>query len=193
MRIKTLRAGWGDTCTVPSTAHALSRPPRAAWLLAAALLAGCNEAPPTPSAAESQFDALVAACTQTVAGRRAVVRPEGAGGWSKTGYSAALVQGEVKRTETPATPYVGKIVVKDNHARATADTQAAADAVVLAPAHLLANRTHTFIYSHDGQRWQWQNGMRMDKTPSQPDASTPLTLADVQTAEDNGFAGCVPR
>lgn len=166
--------------------------PCLAALAAGALLAGCDKAPQRLSAAEAEFNALVAACTQSVAARPAVVRPEGPGRWTKTGYSAALVQGDVERTDVPATPYVGKIVIKDNHARAIAETEAAASAITLAPVHLLANRTHTFIYSHDGTRWRWQNGMRLDKVPSQGDTTVPLTLADAQATDDHGFAGCLP-
>lgn len=167
--------------------------PLPALLAGALLLTGCGKTPPSASAADAEFNALVAACSQSVAARPAVVQPDGQGGWTKTGFSAAKVEGEVQRTDTPATPYVGKIVIKDNHARATAGTQAEAEATTLAPIHLLANRTHTFIYRHDGQRWHWQNGMRLSKRTSQADVITPLTLADVLAADDNGFAGCVPR
>lgn len=187
MRVKALHRHTVHTRPVPSPTLFPLR--RAAALLAIVLLAGCRKAPEPPSPAETEFNALVAACTRTVAARPAVVRPDSQGGWSKTGYSAALVQGEVQRTESPATPYVGKIVVKDNEARATAPTEAEASAITVTPAHLLANRTHTFIYSFDGTRWRWQNGMRLTKVPSQTDATQPLALADVPA----GFAGCLPR
>jgi len=187
MRIKTSHGRTGHTRRVPSLI--LLPPRRMAALLAAALAAGCGKAPEPPSAAETEFNALVASCTQAVAARPAVVRPDSQGGWSKTGYSAALVQGEVQRTESPATPYVGKIVVKDNEARATAGTEAAAGAITLTPAHLLANRTHTFIYSFDGTRWQWRNGMRLAKAPPQTDTTEPLALADMMAR----FPGCLPR
>lgn len=196
MRVKSPGGCSGHTRSVhmPITTTTTFRRSCLAALAAGALLAACGDkAAQTPSVAESEFHALVAACTSAVAARPAVVHPDGPGRWAKTGYSAALVQGDVERTDVAATPYVGKIVIKDNHARAVADTEAAASAITLAPMHLLANRTHTFIYSHDGTRWQWQNGMRLDKVPSLGDTRVPLTLADVQAADDGGLAGCIPR
>jgi hypothetical protein len=112
--------------------------------------------------------------------------------WAKTGFSAAQVVAEITPTESSVTPFVGKLVVKDNEARATAPTQAEVQAIILAPAHLLANRTHTFIYSFDGQRWRWQNGQRLNKTPGQNDAMAALTQAEVSTPGPKGFAGCLP-
>lgn len=171
----------------------------AALALSALALTGCDRlsgtpkaAPAAPSAAETRFDALVAACTQSVAGRTDSVRASENGGWTKVGHSPALVQREVTRTESPITPYVGKIVIKDNEARATAPTEAEAQAITLTPAHLLSNRTHTFVYRFDGKAWQWNNGSRFTKTPSQSDTTQALTLADV-SAPGDGFAGCLPR
>lgn len=169
----------------------------------AAALAGCERPSNAPSApttapaapanvAETRFDAIVAACTQSVAGRTPTVRPTEPGTWAKVGYGPALVQRELTRTESPITPYVGKIVVKDNEARATAPTEAAAQAITLTPAHLLSNRTHTFVYRFDGKAWHWNNGSRFTKTPSQSDTTEALTLADV-SAPSKGFAGCLPR
>jgi hypothetical protein len=118
----TPRPGWFALCLVP--------------------LLGCSpQAPSGP--AQTAFDALVAACTQFAAAREAQVRPGASGEWTKTGYSPAQVQSEVTRTESAITPYVAKIVIKDNEAQATATTEAAARAVTLTPAHLLSNRTHT--------------------------------------------------
>lgn len=170
-------------------------------VLAALTLAGCDKlpgnAPATattapPSAAETDFDAIVTACTRSVEGRTATVRPHGPGEWVKLGHSPALVQREVTRTESSITPYVGKIVVKDNEARATAPTEAAARAITLTPAHLLSNRTHTFVYRFDGRQWHWANGSRFTKTPSQSDVTVEVTQAELAAA-DSGFAGCLPR
>lgn len=162
-------------------------------------LLGCDKptstgAPPpvASSTAEADFDALVVACTQSVAGRTPSVRPMEPGTWTKVGHSPAQVQREVTRTESPVTPYVGKIVIKDNEARATAPTEAAAQAITLTPAHLLSNRTHTFVYRFDGKAWHWNNGSRFTKTPSQSDTTEALTQADV-SAPSKGFGGCLPR
>ncbi|MNT71354.1 hypothetical protein D3C72_2098310 [compost metagenome] len=84
-------------------------------------------------------------------------------------------------------------MVKDNEAQATAPTQAAAQAVTLTPAHLLSNRTHTFVYSFDGKQWRWQNGQLLTKIPGQNDSTVALTLADVSAVGPKGFAGCLPR
>lgn len=170
----------------------------AALTLSALVLSGCdktaNKAPAAvaPTAAEAAFDAIVASCTQSVASRTPTVRANNQGEWVKRGHSPALVQREVNRTESPITPYVGKIVIKDNEARATAATEAAANAITLTPAHLLSNRTHTFVYSFDGTAWRWNNGSRFTKTPSQSDTNVTLTLADVSEPGD-GFAGCLPH
>ncbi|MFI8617511.1 hypothetical protein ACIGHN_18615 [Acidovorax sp. NPDC077693] len=147
--------------------------------------------PAVASTAEADFDTLVAACTQSLAGRERTVQPDNEGQWTQTGYSPAQVQREVTRTESPITPHVGKIVVKDNVAQASAGSQAQAAAITLTPAHLRSNRTHTFVYSFDGQRWRWNNGLRLTKAPPQNDETTPLSLADV--AADKGLAGCLPR
>ena len=147
--------------------------------------------PAVASTAETDFETLVAACTQSLAGRERAVQPDNEGQWTQTGYSPAQVQREVTRTESSITPYVGKIVVKDNVARASAGSQAEAAAITLTPAHLRSNRTHTFVYSFDGQRWRWNNGLRLTKAPPQNDETTPLALADV--AADKGLAGCLPR
>lgn len=165
-------------------------------VLTALILSGCDRAgeiPATSSTAEADFGTLVAACTQFLAAREPHVRPGGSGEWTKTGHSPALVQREINRTESPVTPYVGKIVIKDNEAQATATTEAAAQTITLTPAHLLSNRTHTFIYSFDGKLWRWQNGQRLTKIPGQNDSTVALTLADVDAAGPKGFAGCVPR
>lgn len=171
-------------------------PLRSALLLMAATLTlpllGCKK-PEASGPALTGFDALAAACTQALAAREPHVRPGGSGEWIKTGYSPALVQPEVTRTESAVTPYVGKIVIKDNEAQATATTEAAAQAITLTPAHLLSNRTHTFIYSFDGKQWRWQNGQRLTKIPGQNDQLEALTLADVNAAGPKGFAGCLPR
>jgi len=166
------------------------------WLATIALisLAGCSK-PAPPGSAQKEFDALVAACTQFLAAREAVVRPGPNGDWSKTGYSAAQVQSEVTHTESAVTPYVAKIVIKDNHAQVTASTEAAAAAIILTPAHLLSNRTHTFIYRFDGpsQRWHWENGQKLTKIPGQNDATVTLALADVAGSGPDGFRSCLPR
>ncbi|BEU96633.1 hypothetical protein ACDW_23380 [Acidovorax sp. DW039] len=172
--------------------------------------------------ANETFAAIAAACTEFLAARQPEVAPvtsatpvppasanmeDGAakdginGGingastatWAKTGFSAAQVVAEITPTESAVTPFVGKLVVKDNEARATAPTQAEVQAIILAPAHLLANRTHTFIYSFDGQQWRWQNGQRLNKTPGQNDAMAALTQAEVSASGPKGFAGCLPR
>ena len=161
-------------------------------------LLGCHQSASTDtaasarSAAEADFNALVAACTQSVAARTPTVRANGQGAWTKVGHSPAQVQSEVTRTESTITPYVGKIVIKDNAARATAPTEAEAQAITLTPAHLLSNRTHTFVYRFDGQQWHWNNGSRFVKTPPQDDTTTVLTQADV-ALPDSGFAACLPR
>lgn len=167
------------------------RPLAAALLLIVPLL-GCSK-PEPGGPAPAGFDALVAACTEFLAARKPHVRPGGSGEWIKTGYSPALVQRELNRTESPVTPYVGKIVVKDNEAQATATTQPDAQAITLTPAHLLSNRTHTFVYSFDGNQWRWQNGQRLTKIPGQNDQTQALTLADVSAQGPSGFAGCLPR
>ena len=131
---------------------------------ACAALAACKPqpAPQQPAAATQQanesFATLVQACTQFVAARTPHVGKADIAGnsvWTKTGYSPAQVQPEVMATESAVTPFVGKIVIKDNEARATAATEAEAQAITLTPAHLLSNRTHTFVYSFDGQQWRW--------------------------------------
>lgn len=156
------------------------------------LLAGCSKPEPT-GPAQTSFAKLATACTKFLATRQPHVRPSGPGEWTLTGYSPALVQPEVTHTESPVTPYVGKLVIKDNEAQAHAPTEAAAQAITLTPAHLLSNRTHTFIYSFDGQQWRWQNGQRLTKMPGQNDRLEEVTLAEVSAAGPKGFAGCVPR
>jgi hypothetical protein len=172
--------------------------------LTCAALAACNKtAGPQPSAAAVQqandsFAAITAACTQFLAAREAHVGPISASEakdsntWAKTGYSPALVQPEVNATESPVTPFVGKIVIKDNEARATAATEAEAKAITLTQSHLLSNRTHTLVYSFDGTQWRWQNGQRLTKAPGQNDAMAALTLAEVSAPGPKGFAGCLP-
>jgi len=166
-------------------------------LLLTIALAGCDRpsgsgAIPAPvGAAQAGFDAIVASCTGFLAGRTPAVQQLGAGPWIKLGHSPAQVQHELTRTESAITPYVGKIVVKDNEARAAAASQADAQAITLTPAHLVSNRTHTFIYSFDGRQWRWNNGSRLTKTPGQDDATVALTLADV-SAPGQGMAGCLP-
>lgn len=172
---------------------------RIALLAAALVLAGCDRstAPPpgiTPevtAAAEATFDALATACAAGVEARVPSVQPSSDGRWTVHGYSAALVQREVNRTESSVTPLLGKIVVKDNEAQASTATEAEARAIILSPAHLLANRTHTFIYRFDGQRWHWANGSRLSKAPSQGDTTVPVTLAEV-AAPGSDFAKCLP-
>lgn len=154
-------------------------------------LPACKKAPVDESV-RAAFDALATACTEHLAARAPFVRPGGPAEWTKTGYSPAQVQSEIQRTESSVTPYVGKIVIKDNEARATAPTEAAAHAVTLTPAHLLSNRTHTFIYSFDGTRWVWQNGQRLTKIPGQNDTTAPLTQVEVAAAGPQGFAPCLP-
>lgn len=155
-------------------------------------LLGCKK-PEVSGPAQTGFDALAAVCTRALAAREPYVRPGGSGEWIKTGYSPAQVQSEVNRTDSSVTPYVGKIVIKDNEARASAPTEAAAQAVTLTPAHLLSNRTHTFIYSFDGKQWVWQNGQRLTKIPGQNDATMPLTRAEVAATGPQGFAPCLPQ
>jgi len=157
----------------------------------AAGLAGCNK-PEATGPATTGFDAITTACTQFLAARQPHVLPGAAGDWTLTGYSPALVQPEVTRTESTVTPYVGKLVIKDNEAQAHAPTQAAAQAITLTPAHLLSNRTHTFIYRFDGQRWQWANGSRTTKAPSQSDTTVPLERAEL-AAPGSDFAACLPQ
>ena len=169
-------------------------------MLAVLGLAACDRAtapkpqitPEVKAAAEAALDTLAAACTRAVEARRPVVRPGADGQWTVHGYSAALVQRDVTATDSALTPLVGKIVVKDNEAQATAPTEAAARALTLAPPHLLANRTHTFIYRFDGQRWHWANGSRTSKMPSQNDETVPLTLAEL-AAPGSDFAQCLPQ
>lgn len=169
-------------------------------MLAVLGLAACDRAtapkpqitPEVKAAAEAALDTLAAACTRAVEARRPVVRPGADGQWTVHGYSAALVQRDVTATESPITPLVGKIVVKDNEAQATAPTEAAARAITLAPPHLVANRTHTFIYRFDGQRWHWANASRTTKAPTHNDETVPLTLAEL-TAPGSDFAQCLPQ
>lgn len=163
-------------------------------LLATTLaLQACSRQSEATGPAKTAFDALAAACTEFAAARSATVAPgPGEGQWTKTGFGPALVQAEVTRTESAATPYVGKIVVKDNVAQATAASQAEAEAITLTPEHLLANRTHTFIYSHDGAHWRWDNGVRLTKRPGHNDSTVALTAADA-AAPGEGLAGCLPR
>ena len=171
----------------------------AALLVTALALPGCDRnaspttaAPPSASTAEEDFRTLAAACAQSVASRLPTVQADSAGRWTQSGYSPAQVQHEVAHTESPITPYVGKIVVKDNLAQAHAGSEAEAQAITLTPANLHSNRTHTFVYSFDGQKWRWNNGSRLTKVPGQPDTVADMPLADVSVA-DSGFAGCLPR
>ena len=121
------------------------------------------------------------------------MQPGDSGTWTKTGYSPALVQHELTRTESPVTPYVGKIVIKDNEAQATAAHPDTAQAIALTPAHLRSNRTHTFIYTFDGQQWRWQNGQRLTKAPGQNDTLVALAREAVSAPGPQGFAACSPR
>jgi hypothetical protein len=174
-----------------------------AALAAAALLTGCDlsdsTSPTAPSldhsisasVAESEFNTLVADCTAALEKRSPYLRQDALGQWVKTGHSPALVQSELRRTESTVTPYVGKIVIKDNEAQAHAATQAEAQAITLTPAHLLSNRTHTLVYSFDGQRWRWNNGLRFSKIPSDSDTTDNLSQADL-TAPHSGLAACLP-
>lgn len=166
-----------------------------AVVLAAAALTGCSkpaaDSAPT-SAAQAGFNALVAACTQSIDARTFTVLANGQGEWVKTGYSPASVQGEVTPTESAITPYVGKLVIKDNTARVSAATEAQAAAATLTPAHVLANHTYTFIFRFDGQKWVWNNGSLVTKTKTTEDTTAALTLADVAAAGP-GFSGCVVR
>ena len=161
-------------------------------IVAALPLLGCGK-PEISGPARTSFDALVASCTQFLAARQPFVRPGDSGEWVKIGTSPAQVTPDLERTESSVTPYVGKIVIKDNLAQASASTEAAAQAITLTPAHLLSNRTHTFIYSFDGQQWVWQNGQRLTKIPGQNDTAVALTLAEVSASGPNGFARCLPR
>lgn len=166
-----------------------------AMAVCAAALAGCNKTAGDAtqiSAAETSFNAIVAACTQTIAARAFTVSANGQGEWVKTGYSPASVQGEVIHTESAITPYLGKLVIKDNTARVSAATEAQAAAATLTPAHVLANRTYTFIFRFDGQQWVWNNGSLVIKTKTTEDTTAALTLADVAAAGP-GFSGCVAR
>jgi hypothetical protein len=151
------------------------------WWAAVCLLPllGCGKQSPN-GPAQTAFDALVASCTQFIAARESHVRPGASGEWVKTGYSPAQVQSEVTRTESAVTPYV-------------AATEAAARAVTLTPAHLLSNRTYTFIYRFDGQQWHWENGQKLTKIPGQRDTIASLALADISGPSPKGFAGCLPR
>jgi hypothetical protein len=160
----------------------------AAWVTG---LAGCSK-PEASGPAATSFHAITAACTRFLADRPPHVLPGAAGDWTLTGYSPALVQPEITRTESAVTPYVGKLVIKDNEAQARAPTEAAAQAITLTPAHLLSNRTHTFIYSFDGKQWRWQNGQRLTKMPGQNDRLEAMTLADMSAAGPKGFTGCLP-
>lgn len=160
--------------------------------LLALALQGCNGKPETHGPEQAGFDAIMASCTQFLATREPHVRPGANGEWVKTGYSPAQVTPDLGRTESPLTPYVGKIIIKDNEAQASASTEAAAQAITLTPAHLLSNRTHTLIYSYDGKAWRWQNGLRLTKVPGQNDTTVPLSLQDVSAAGPNGFAACLP-
>lgn len=175
--------------------RALRVPATLAAVLSATLLAGCgksaSDATP-PSAAEASFNTLVAACTKTIDARSFTVQANGQGEWVKTGYSPASVKGEVTPTESTITPYLGKLVIKDNTARVSADTEAHAAAALLTPAHVLANHTYTFIFRYDGTQWVWSNGSLMTKTKTTEDITMAMTLADVAAAGE-GFAGCVPR
>ena len=158
-------------------------------LIALLTLQGCQDKPAPNSPAQQSFDAIAQACTRSLAARTPQVQPGPSGDWTQTGFSPADVRAEISPTESAATPYVGKIVIKDNLAQAHAPTEAAARAITLTPAHLLANRTHTFIYRFDGQQWQWHNGQVLTKAPPLDDTAAPLTLAEVSA----NFAGCLPR
>lgn len=171
-------------------------------LAATALLSGCDQpdsaaAPPQldnsipASVAEAEFNTLVAACSTQLTQRQPSVRANAEGVWIKTGHSPALVQSELRHTESSVTPYVAKIVIKDNEAQASAATQAEAQAITLTPAHLLSNRTHTFVYHFDGRQWRWNNGLRLSKIPSRTDTTDALSHADLAAA-DSGFAACLP-
>ena len=159
-------------------------------LIALLTLQGCQDKPaPNSPPAQQSFDAIAQACTRSLAARTPQVQPGPSGDWTQTGFSPADVRAEISPTESAATPYVGKIVIKDNLAQAHAPTEAAARAITLTPAHLLANRTHTFIYRFDGQQWQWHNGQVLTKAPPLDDTAAPLMLAEVSA----NFAGCLPR
>ena len=164
-------------------------------VLGAAALAGCGkpEADSAPtSAANASFDALVAACTKTIDARTFTVLVNGQGEWVKTGYSPASVQGEVTPTESAITPYLGKLVIKDNTARVSADSEAQATAATLTPTHVLSNHTYTFIFRFDGKQWVWSNGSLVTKTKTTADVTQAITQADVAAA-GAGFAGCLPQ
>ena len=181
---------------MPSSFRALIATACVLALLGCSKPADTDAAASAPSAAssvaEADFNAIVTACTQSVAARTPVVHANGQGAWAQVGHSPAQVKSEVTRTESTITPYVGKIEIKDNEAQATAPTEAEARAITLTPAHLLSNRTHTFVYRFDGQQWHWNNGSRFVKTPPLNDTTTVLTQADV-ALPGNGFAGCLPR
>ena len=172
----------------------LRRAEALAAVLCAAVLAGCgpsaSDAAP-PSAAEVSFNDLVAACTKTIEARTFTVRSNDQGQWVKSGYSPASVTGEFTSTESKITPYLGKLVVKDNTARVSADTEAQAAATRLLPAHVLANHIYTFIFRFDGTQWVWSNGSLVTKTKTDEDVTKAMTLADVVAAD--GFAGCLPH
>ena len=166
-----------------------------ATVLCAAVLAGCSQSDSDAaplSAAEVSFNALVAACTKTIEARTFTVRTNDQGEWVKTGYSPASVTGEFTSTESTITPYLGKLVIKDNTARVSADTEAQATAARLTPPHVLANHIYTFIFRFDGAQWVWSNGSLVTKTKTTEDITKAMTLADVAAAGD-GFAGCVPH
>lgn len=183
------------TAVIAFTPPARAAATGVAVVLATVALAGCSKSAADsapPSAAQASFDALVAACTQTIDARTFTVSANGQGEWVKTGYSPASVQGEVTATESKITPYLGKLVIKDNTARVSADTEAQATAATLTPAHGLSNRTYTFIFRFDGQRWVWSNGSLITKTKTTADVTQAMTQADVAAA-GAGFSGCVPR
>lgn len=167
-------------------------------VVCAVVLSGCNQptsdvtATDAPAgSAQAQFNAMVSACTRSVAARVDSVVKDSNGQWVKTGFSAALVQGEVNPTQSAVTPFVGKIVVKDNHAQTTSPTEAQVRSTILAPVHLLSHRTHTFVYQFDGHRWQWNNGSLSTKTPVQPETTRPVNVGELG-ASGSGFAGCLP-
>lgn len=174
----------------------LRRPAALTAVLCAAVVAGgcsqsASDAAPL-SAAEVSFNAIVVACTKTIEARTFTVRINSQGEWVKTGYSPASVQGEFTSTESTITPYLGKLVIKDNTARVSADTEERATAATLTPINVLANHTYTFIFRFDGAQWLWSNGSLVTKTKNNEDTTKTMTLADVAAAGE-GFAGCVPR
>lgn len=164
----------------------------ATLLVPVLLLLGCSK--PEPSGpAQAAFDAMERACNKFLAARTPQVRLGNGDEWIKTGFSPALVQPEVKRTESPITPYVGKLVIKENVAQASAATEAAAQAIALTPAYLLSNRTHTFVFSHDGTKWHWQNGQRLTKIPGQNDNNEIVTQEEAAAEGPNGYRDCLPH